>query len=56
VNLSVGFSSGEDLEVLSGLMEGDLVVTAGQDGLREGLPLRIPERDSSLTRASDIGN
>ncbi len=50
VNLVVGFNSGEDLEVLSGLKEGDLVVTAGQDGLREGLPLRIPERDSNLTQ------
>ena len=51
VNLDVGFSSGEDLEVLSGLKEGDLVVTAGQDGLREGLPLRIPDRDGTLTQA-----
>jgi membrane fusion protein (multidrug efflux system) len=54
VNLKVGFTSGDDLEVLSGLEEGDLVVIAGQDGLREGLPLRIPEKDSSLTRASDV--
>jgi membrane fusion protein, multidrug efflux system len=51
VNLDVGFTSGEDLEVLSGLNEGDLVVTAGQDGLREGLPLRIPDRDTTLTPA-----
>jgi membrane fusion protein (multidrug efflux system) len=53
VNLKVGFKEGEDLEVLSGLEEGDLVVTAGQDGLREGLPLRIPDRESSLTRAGN---
>ncbi len=56
VNLKVGFTSGEDLEVLSGLDEGDLVVIAGQDGLREGLPLRIPEKDTSLTRASEDSN
>jgi membrane fusion protein (multidrug efflux system) len=56
VNLKVGFTSGDDLEVLSGLEVGDLVVTAGQDGLREGLPLRIPEKDSSLTPASDVAN
>jgi len=56
VNLKVGFTSGEDLEVLSGLKEGDLVVTAGQDGLREGLPLRIPARDSSFTQASKDSN
>jgi hypothetical protein len=43
VNLTLGFSSGNDVEVLSGLKEGDLVVTAGQDGLREGLPIRIPD-------------
>jgi membrane fusion protein (multidrug efflux system) len=53
VNLKIGFKEGEDLEVLSGLEEGDLVVTAGQDGLREGLPLRIPDRESSLTRAGN---
>ena len=54
VNLEVGFTSGDDLEVLTGLQEGDLVVTAGQDGLREGLPLRIPQRDSTLTRAGGM--
>jgi membrane fusion protein (multidrug efflux system) len=56
VNLTVGFKTGEDLEVLAGLEEGDLVVTAGQDGLREGLPLRIPERDSSLTQPGQKSN
>ena len=45
VNLTTGFASGNDIEVLSGLKEGDLVVTAGQDGLREGLPIRIPDRE-----------
>jgi len=53
VNLKVGITSGENLEVLSGLKEGDLVVTAGQDGLREGLPIRIPEQDGALTRAGE---
>ncbi len=43
VNLDLGFYSGELVEILNGLQEGDLVVTAGQDGLREGLPIRIPE-------------
>jgi membrane fusion protein (multidrug efflux system) len=42
VNLELGFTSGEKVEVLSGLQEGELVATAGQDGLREGLPIRIP--------------
>jgi membrane fusion protein (multidrug efflux system) len=56
VNLSVGFASGDDLEVLSGLQEGDLVVTAGQDGLREGLPIRIPDRENTLSRAGEKSN
>lgn len=51
VNLKIGITSGDNLEVLSGLQEGDQVVTAGQDGLREGLPIRIPDQDTSLTRA-----
>jgi membrane fusion protein (multidrug efflux system) len=53
VTLETGFDSGEDLEVLSGLQEGDLVITAGQDGLREGLPIRIPEETKALTRADE---
>ena len=53
VNLDVGFTSGDNLEVLSGLQEGDLVVTAGQDGLREGLPIRIPGLETNLAHATD---
>jgi hypothetical protein len=47
VNLELGFSSGDDVEVMSGLQEGDLVVTAGQDGLREGLPIRVPGQETT---------
>jgi membrane fusion protein (multidrug efflux system) len=53
VTLQTGFATGENLEVLSGLNEGDLVVTAGQDGLREGLPIRIPDETKALTRADE---
>ncbi|KAA3613307.1 MAG: efflux RND transporter periplasmic adaptor subunit [Calditrichaeota bacterium] len=41
VALKVGFSSGDVIEVLQGLEEGQHVVTIGQDGLREGLPIKI---------------
>jgi hypothetical protein len=47
VNLKLGFASGDEVEVLSGLQEGDLVVTAGQEGLREGLPIRIPGEEAA---------
>lgn len=53
VTLKLGFTSGDDVEVLSGLQEGDLVVTAGQDGLREGLPIRIPGQETSVARSTD---
>ena len=56
VNLTLGFSSGDELEVLAGLQAGDLVVTAGQDGLREGLPIRIPEQEETLTRGAEESN
>jgi len=53
VNLKPGFSSGDDLEILEGLQEGDLVVTAGQDGLREGLPIRIPGLETTMANSTD---
>lgn len=40
--LKLGFVSGDTAEVLEGLQEGELVVVIGQEGLREGLPIRIP--------------
>ena len=43
--LKLGFVSGDTVEVLEGLNEGDLVVVIGQDGLREGLPIRIPGQE-----------
>ena len=53
VNLKLGFVSGDNLEILAGLQEGDFVVTAGQDGLREGLPIRIPGMETSGVRSAD---
>lgn len=50
--VQIGFSSGDTVEILSGLNEGDLVVTVGQDGLREGLPIRVPGRDIQVTEAA----
>ena len=53
VSLKLGFVSGESIEILEGLTEGDLVVTAGQDGLREGLPIRIPSLEGTLALGAD---
>ncbi len=39
--LQLGFQESDRVEVLSGLNEGEQVVTVGQEGLREGLPIRI---------------
>lgn len=50
--LELGFTSGENVEVLSGLNEGELVVTVGQEGLRTGLPIRIPGQEQAVTRSS----
>jgi membrane fusion protein (multidrug efflux system) len=53
VTLKLGFTSGDNVEVLEGLQEGELVVTAGQDGLREGLPIRIPGMETKKTVKAD---
>lgn len=52
VTLKLGFTSGDNVEVLSGVQEGDLVVTVGQEGLREGLPIRISGQGEALTRST----
>jgi membrane fusion protein (multidrug efflux system) len=52
VRIEVGFTSGDSIEVLSGLKEGDSVVTIGQEGLRTGLPLRIPGQEPEMTQAA----
>lgn len=39
--IKVGFTDNERLEVLSGLSEGERVITVGQDGLRPGTGVRL---------------
>ncbi|MFQ5639190.1 MAG: efflux RND transporter periplasmic adaptor subunit [bacterium] len=53
VNLKLGFASGDDIEILSGLKDGDQVVTIGQEGLREGLPIRIPGQEAAVAGQGD---
>ncbi|MCB9508952.1 MAG: efflux RND transporter periplasmic adaptor subunit [Deferribacteres bacterium] len=54
VILKTGFVAGDTVEVLAGLQEGDLVVTVGQEGLREGLPIAVPgQEEVSVTSAPD---
>ncbi len=39
--VELGFSEGADVEVVTGLAEGELVVVVGQDGLSDGTPARV---------------
>lgn len=39
--IDLGVRQGDRVEVVSGLEEGDLVVTVGQDGLADGTPIQI---------------
>ena len=39
--VKIGFTDNERLEVLSGLSEGEQVITVGQDGLRPGTGVRL---------------
>ena len=43
VPLKLGFSDAQNVEVLAGLAEGDTVITVGQEGLREGTPVRVAQ-------------
>ncbi len=51
VQVELGYSDGERAEVLRGLTEGQLVVTVGQEGLRDGVPVKIVGQGGQLTRA-----
>lgn len=39
--IKLGFSEGNDVEVLSGLKEGDVIVTVGQEDLGQGTTVTI---------------
>lgn len=39
--VELGFQEGDSVEVLSGLAEGEQVVTVGQDGLSDGTPVQV---------------
>jgi membrane fusion protein (multidrug efflux system) len=39
--VEIGFTDSDNLEVVSGLSEGDLVITVGQEGLRPGATVRL---------------
>ena len=39
--LEIGIAEGDYVEVLSGLSDGDSIITVGQEGLRNGAPVRI---------------
>jgi membrane fusion protein (multidrug efflux system) len=40
VRLELGFTEGDQVEVVAGLKEGDEVITVGQEGLKDGTPVR----------------
>lgn len=40
-DIKTGFSDGDRLEVLEGLQPGELVITVGQEGLRDGSKVRV---------------
>jgi membrane fusion protein (multidrug efflux system) len=55
--ITLGYEEADVVEVRSGLQEGDLVITVGQDGLSDGTPIRILEGPGAkgLTRRAEAG-
>lgn len=45
-NIEVGFIDQDRIEVLKGITAGELVITVGQEGLRDGAAVRIPDMES----------
>jgi membrane fusion protein, multidrug efflux system len=53
VDVALGTSQGELVEIRSGVTQGDTVVVVGQDGLRGGVPVRLVEIDGARLAASE---
>ena len=56
--VEIGFSDSDRLEIVSGLNDGDLVITVGQDGLRPGADVRIVGENAQASaqgRATEEG-
>ena len=52
-DLQVGFLDVAVAEVLSGLAEGDLVITVGQETLRDGAKVRLPGDPTAKDETED---
>ena len=53
VAVELGLIEGGYVEVLSGVVEGDMLVTVGYDGLKEGAAVRIVGLQTAMTAATD---
>ena len=53
--IDIGFTDSDRLEVLSGLNEGDQVITVGQDGLRPGSDVRIVGETAAASASKGKG-
>jgi membrane fusion protein (multidrug efflux system) len=53
--IDIGFVDGDRVEVLSGLSDGDQVITVGQEGLKDGATVRLAGARSEAPEATDQG-
>ena len=56
-NVTLGFREGDSVEVLSGVDAGEAVIVVGQDGLSNGTPIQVLDRQSNsplTTRTAEI--
>ena len=50
--VTTGLTRGDQIAVLTGVKEGDMVVTAGQIKLRNGSPVTTPESPTSARKSA----
>jgi membrane fusion protein, multidrug efflux system len=49
VAVELGFVEGDQVEILSGLQAGDMVITVGTEGLKNGTPVRVVGQDMAVS-------
>jgi membrane fusion protein (multidrug efflux system) len=54
-NVKLGYTSGDSIELIDGLAEGDQIITVGRAALRDGSLIDVIPAEAGKTASADTG-